>query len=431
MITNKKKAAKSHEDGGATWFPWIAVFILTLITNAGESILFCLGVVVPFIVADFSAPLSLVSLAATIHHVVAGLAAPFVGRLLDIYSVRLILIVGCVLFLIGGLIASLANSIYVFLLSYGIFGLGGVLLHPMVAIKYLGYFFDKRSGIASGIAIWPVGLVVLPPLAYLLVDAWGWRSFFMAIGLLSVGVFCLALLLKQPASRAEKLPTIGPKDNAAPQKYPGRPVSAVKLYRILLTSPVFWVVALSAGILNSIGLALLTHMVVFGAEKGLTEAQAVSLISFYGLAVLAGVPSAGWFIDKYSPRTGLQVISVFCTLGILGLLMVSSYVLLAVILMVISFFVSGTFVCMAGMIRVLVGNLNFGAAIGLTLLLMLPVISLAPGLAGLVHDLSGSYSGYLIGQSVLLSGVCFIFFVWIKNKSIGLYGNAEIRIHKK
>lgn len=422
MISDKEDAVKRHNSGGTPpWFPWVAVFMFMLIINAAEAGIISIGVVIPSLVAEFSTSLFLVSLAATMHYVTLGLAAPFVGRLLDTYSIHAIMIAGSVLLLIGCLVASQAESVYIFLLAYGLLGLGSAFLHPMVAIKYLSYFFERRMGLATGVAVIPFGLVAFPPVAHLLVEEWGWRFLYVAIGILVAGVFILVLMLKRPDSQAEKSSTTTPDDDSVSQHHSGQPVAAITLYKILLTSPVLWVLVGSTAIFMSIGGTLLTHMVVYGAEKGLTATQSVSLISFWGLAVLAGMPLAGWFMDKYSPRAGFAAMGILSASAVSGLVVVSSYPILVVIMLSIGVFSGGAFVCFTGMLRVLVGNLNFGTAIGALLLVKLPMVAFAPPLAGLVYDLYGSYSGYMTGLILSLVCVSLIFLLWVKSIPLDLH----------
>ena len=413
-------------DGMPSWFPWAAVFMFTLIVNAGETIVFAFGVVLPSIVAEFSVSISMISLAPTIHHLVLGLTAPFVGRLLDIFSIRLILSIGSTLLIAGCLIASQAGNVYVLLFAYVVFGFAGVFLHPMVAIKYVSNLFTNRVGLATGLAIWPFSLVVFPPIAHLLVEEWGWRSFYIAMGLYALGAFFLVPILKQQAGpKVGKSPTTRPEDELATTSNSELPLPTRKLYKVMFTNSRFWVLVLSTAVLNSIGVTLLTHLVVFGAGKGLMEEQAVTLISFWGAAVLVGLPSAGLFLDKFGPRVWYVTMSLLNGLAVSGLLMTSSYSMLSICVLGIGLFISGTFVCFSGMLRVLVGDLNFGAVIGLTLLLMLPFTSLSPLLAGFVYDLSGSYNGYFAGLAFLLFSVCAIFLFWFESKPIDLHSRAD------
>ena len=394
---------------------WFGVLINSLVSNALHVQPISLGVVLPLLVVEFDESLSLLALASSIWLLVSGISAPFVGRALDRFAARSIFSIGCLVIMLGFWVLSQTSHVAIFLLAYGIMGLGTALHNPMVSVKYLSHFFPNSMGLVTGLVVCPIGIVLFPPLIKLVVEQWGWRYMYLLLVLMTVGIFMLVQLLKrpgpEPAKAADQQDSMH-NDNVHSENQP----SAWVIYRQLVRAPMFWVAVVSAAVIMSTGAMLMTHALVYGPQKGLSAGQSVSLISVFGAATIFGSVLMGWVADRAGPQIGFLLGGVCGALAYLCLLGSPAYWLLLTAIFVVGIFAGGGFACFSGMLRLLLGDRIFGTGIGLATLIKVPLIALVPPLAGLVYDLYGSYDPYIIGHMALLLAV---------SVAIGLSGRPQ------
>src|SRR5262245_42259667 len=84
----------------------------------------------------------------------------------------------------GLVLASSAHTLLEVYLAYGL-GVGlGVGCSYVPALGAVQRWFSRRRGFASGLAVSGIGVgtLVMPPLASLLIGAFGWRGAYMVLG---------------------------------------------------------------------------------------------------------------------------------------------------------------------------------------------------------------------------------------------------------
>ncbi len=129
----------------------------------------------------------------TCWYFVLGLGS---GKAADRYGPRPVLIAGALLLGSGLLITSRVDSIWVGYLSYGLLvgSAVGCAYVPMVAT--VGGWFVRRRTAALGIAVAGIGVgtLVIAPLSERLIDAHGWRTAYVVLGIGGTAALLLASL---------------------------------------------------------------------------------------------------------------------------------------------------------------------------------------------------------------------------------------------
>jgi len=130
--------------------------------------------------------------------------APIVGGLIDRFGPRRIIGPGILVLTVGLILSSLVNTLVQFYLLYGVITGAGVTCISIVSYSaILGHWFEKKRGLASGIAVSGMGLGVFlfVPLSQYFIALWGWRSAFVILGVLVLIVLLplnIALLRHKP-----------------------------------------------------------------------------------------------------------------------------------------------------------------------------------------------------------------------------------------
>ena len=104
-------------------------------------------------------------------------SAPFTGRLGDRVGNRRIVALGALVSAAGLAGGSFVESIWGMYFTYGMtLGLGSSMLYVCAAAT-IGHWFERRLGLAMGLAIAGGGLgnIIFPPLIKAVMDAHGWR----------------------------------------------------------------------------------------------------------------------------------------------------------------------------------------------------------------------------------------------------------------
>lgn len=222
-----------------------------------------------------------------------NLLMPFVGRYFDKVGARKLLIAsGIGISLVTFALAFTTSNILYF---YGCFVLLGLLGASVVGYyKVISSVFSRHRGKAFALFTVESTLVAaaLPLLLNAVLDEWGWRGIFVALGAvkLFIAVPMLIAWLRDPAEEARKAP-------APAAAAPSPAVDGMTVLETLRSRP-FWMLILAnlGGGLTIFG--LIPNMVAIAADQGVSRTTAVWAISFMALFNAAGQFSAGFVVDR-------------------------------------------------------------------------------------------------------------------------------------
>jgi MFS family permease len=183
-------------------------------------------------------------------------------------------------------------------------GLGQSAL-SVVSIAMVGHWFTRR--IDRAMAVYGVGLSVGFMLAFPLVGAlvqrWGWRGAWFAVGCaLALGLAPLALLVVR---RSPESCGLAPEGGVAPAPGAGRPVVRLDdlpghAWRAALATPAFWVFALGAALYGLVasGIGLFNESIL--AERGFGAEVYYQTLVVTALTALAGNFLGGWLAERWA-----------------------------------------------------------------------------------------------------------------------------------
>ncbi len=189
-------ASASVDSGYAYFRLGIAVLIMTL----GASGMYVIPVVLPAVQTEFAVARADASLPYSFLMIGFGVGGLLMGRLADRFGVWVPLLIGACAIGAGYWLAGTTTSFTTFNTSHGLLlGLLGcsATFSPLLADTSL--WFVKRRGIAVAICASGnyLGGAIWPPLVQRAVDAWGWRSTYIGMGIVcAVAIGALALLMR-------------------------------------------------------------------------------------------------------------------------------------------------------------------------------------------------------------------------------------------
>lgn len=316
---------------------------------------------------------------------VLGAAA---GVLADRFGPRVVTSSGMVLIGLGLLASSWASSLTHIVLAYGV-GLGiGIGLVYAPSIGCVQPWFQRRRGLAAGLASAGIGAgtLAVPLLAALLIESLAWRDTLrvLAAGVLTLGLGATLLLRRAPAATAGL----------------ARPVQGLTLREAMKTPRFRWLYAMT--LLGAPSMFIpFAHVSAAARDIGIADARAVGLVGLIGIGSLVGRFAIGALADRIGRPVTLVTMEASLGLAFLLWAAADGYAAMAVFALWMGLSYGGIVslmpaLCMdffgARAVASIIGTLYTGAAVG----------NLAgPWLAGAVFDATRSYQGVIWGCLLL------------------------------
>ena len=180
---------------------------------------------------------------------------------------------------------------WIFTVMFALAEMTSAIQTPLGYAKAISAWFDRRRGLALGIAMSGVGLgaFVVPQLAERLIERVGWRGAYVSLGLLTLVIAfpAVALWIREPR------PGEGERGRlAAIAVLPGHTVrEAASTARFWMLGATFFLVAIAIN-----GSA--AHIVPLLTDHGLSAASATATLAVFGLATMSGRLLAGFLVDR-------------------------------------------------------------------------------------------------------------------------------------
>ena len=229
-----------------------------------------------------------VSLGFSVALLISGLTAPLVGKAIDVYGPRRVIVIGAVLSVASYLLLATTSSLWQWYAYQSINAVFRQMIFFIPFTALIAIWFDRRRGTAIGILAtgFALGGMVMVPVMRVVIDSVEWDgSFLVSAALIGVLFLPLGLLLvrNRPADVGAEVDG-EPRLGAAP-KAPVAPVG-MTLSQALRT-PLFWALALAFAFFFYGLFGWTVHAIPYYESVGLSPGWAVAFFSIAsGAAVL-------------------------------------------------------------------------------------------------------------------------------------------------
>jgi len=321
-----------------------------------------------------------------------GVLGPLVGRALDKYSIRNVVLLGACALVLGLWLARRATELWQLWLVYATLmplatSMMGTLASQTLVTKW---FVDKR-GLALGLSAMGtnVGGMVFP----LVVAGWlldmGWRDTFLQlawISLVLVVPLTLLVLRREPATVV--LATGGDAGSGGE----GGEVVLPRHWsaREILTTSLFWLPFLALVPLNMTFGALQFNLANFARDAGLDDAVGAQLVTVGSLCMLLGKLFFGTMGDRLDHRLLFWIANAVMMTALLTFLYAETQLMLVLGVACMGLAGGGILPLMGVIFSARFGAASFGRVMGFVML-NVTFGALAPVAAGWVYDSTGSY----------------------------------------
>ena len=356
---------------------------------------YCFGLFVEPLHHDFG--WSRTEISASLSFVAVGsLFGPLLGRLMDKYGARPILVGSCLLtgsaFLLRPFMTELWHWYALSFLQFAAFS--GCTMLP--AGRLIGLWFTERRGRMMGLtAAGPnVMGMFMPALVVTIIAASGWKSAYVALGLMMFVIAAAGQLFIREPDYGDKIE--GTKRRASIGGYTAKQA---------LRSPLFYSLTFAVILAFFTYGTVLPHVINHLTSQGITPGRAAGALGLLALFGTLGKVSFGFLAEKVTARKS-YAIDLFGQAVFTYLLATSDgSFLLWIAVPMYGFFLGGVGSLAPLVIQEAFGLKHFGAIMGWSSLATVISFAAGPLLAGWSFDSTGSYDqAFIVAAGAFLLG---------------------------
>jgi MFS family permease len=370
------------------YYGWRVVLAACLGVMAGFGSLFVytFTVFVKPLGAEFGWSREAVSSGFAIGAVTVGLCSPLLGRWIDRYGPRRIILPCMTVFGCG--IASLAllrSGIWQFYVTCFVLGVVGNGAAHLAYSRSISTWFQRRLGMALAFVMVGSGLgaMILPVAAQSIISRSGWRAAYAALG-------CIALLLGLPLSWRYIRERGSLKADSAPLAHSGM------TFQQGLRSYAFWIIV-AVLCVSSISMnGAITQMSALLTDRGISASGAALCASILGGTSLLGRVGVGWLLDRFFGARVAFVITLSTASGIFLLARANSFPAGCLAAALIGIGAGGEAAITPYLLTRYFGLRSFSTLYGVTWTFYAAAAAIGPVILGRAFDSTGSYSSLLV-----------------------------------
>jgi MFS family permease len=370
------------------YYGWRVVLAACLGVMAGFGSLFVYPFSIFFkpLAAQFGWSREAISSGFAIAAVTLGLCSPVLGRWIDRFGPRRIILV-CMTVYVSAIasLSLLRFGLWQFYVTCFVLGVVGNGAAHLAYSRSISTWFHRRLGMALALVMVGAGLgaMILPVVAQSIISRYGWRAAYGGLG-------GFALLLGLPLSW----------HYIKERGVTGLESAAVAHHGLTwqqgLHSHSFWIIT-AILFVSSISMnGAITHLSALLTDRGLTAGKAALCASVLGGSSLLGRVIVGWLLDRFfGPRVALAI-NLITALGVFLLARADSFPAGCLAAALIGVGAGGEAAVTPYLLTRYFGLRAFSTLYGLTWTFYAAAGSIGPVILGRAFDATGSYASLLV-----------------------------------
>lgn len=374
------------------WFIVGACFVSAMVTYGT---IYSFGTFFTHILEEFDQTFAGTSLIFSLQSIVMFTSAAILGFFIDRYGARRLFPVGGALIVLGLLGASQLPFYLGVVVAYGGVAAVGFAITYVIAYATVPRWFDRRKGLATGVATsgTGAGLLVISPFASVLIDLYGWRTAYFLLMLLFVVLLALAwaVIADKPSDLgvdvSPEFPDGNPEDVEAGRTVGEQLENVVAVAR----SPTFALLFVGMLFVYVPFYILIVYLVEFATNVGVGREVGVLAVSLIGGVSIAGRFGVGYLADRF----GIVRLYLLSTLVMGGAVILLAFgrVPAAVIALAVVYGIGygGAGALMAPIVTEFFGRLDINTLFGMTNIAFAIAGSAVPYLGGAAYDVTRTF----------------------------------------
>jgi len=368
---------------------------LGVMVGFGGLFVYTFGVFVKPLGAEFGWTREAISRGFAIAALTLAFCSPLLGRWLDRYNPRRI-VLPCVVVFGAGIVslAFLRSHLWQFYLTCFVLGAVGNGTAQMGYARAVSSWFSERLGMALALVMagTGVGAVVLPLLAEILVVGPGWRVAYLVLGaLVFIQGLPLGWLYLRERERALHQAAASAKSRATWQQG--------------LRSVPFWIIV-AVLFLGSVTMnGAVTQMVALLTDRGVNGRLAALCASILGVSSLGSRLFVGWLLDRFSGPRVAFVVTAMAASGVLLLARLTTFPVACLAAALIGVGLGAEADITPYLLARYFGLGSFSTLYGFTWMFYAVAGATGPVILGRAYDVTGSYTALLTMLALAMATV--------------------------
>jgi len=414
---NELEPDRAQVEKKEVYFGWIVVAGVFFMVAVSCGSFYSFGVFFVPIMQEFGWARSVISGVLFVAGITYAATVPLVGSIADRFGYKWISIITAGLMGLGFMLGSGVQTVWQMYLFVGFLqGIGACAAIPL-PLSLITRWFVKRQGLALGIASAGIGTgaATVPLMVTAIETQFGWRTAMFVVGAMilliyiPIALFVIRLPKNGYVAAHEGHPQI---DTNHVSDSNNRSIS---LFQALKTSQFWSLFGIFGFCILCLGL-IMTHLVPFARDTGISPMRAASLLTTMALCSIAGRLAAGFFSDRIGATRVL-----FCGLLLQGVMILwlsrmSSLGMFYVFSSLFGIAYGANLVMIPRLTAFIFGVKYIGSIYGSLSVADGIGFAIGPVLAGYLFDISGSYNDAFIITAVgVFMAVAFT--IALRNKS--------------
>ncbi len=339
-----------------------------------------------------------ISSAITLYFLASGIYGLLIGRLIDKYGPKWILIIGSVIFGLGFLFLSRITETWQLYGVYLFLAIGFCCTSLVPVNTLITNWFIRKRGFAMSLTNTGLSLggIVLVPFASYAIDYWGLKTALPVLGAIFWIVITPTALffIKQRPSDVNQFPD-GDLDDGLSAEKPSSPLDYAAQMQVwsraqAVKTVAFWAIVVAFMLALGGQIAFLVHQISFLGQY-LGRTGAATAVSITAAASIVGRLFLGTFVDRCDKR----YVSMVCFL-IQGVAVITLAYFNNVVILYLGTFAFGLTMGAIIMMQSLItgecfGLVSFATVSGAAGVFTMSGAAFGPAIAGFIYDATGSY----------------------------------------
>ena len=339
-----------------------------------------------------------VSLGFSIALLISGLIAPFVGKAVDVYGPRRVIIIGAASSAASYLLLTTTSALWEWYVFQSINAVFRQMIFFIPFTALIAIWFDRRRGAAIGILTtgFALGGAVLVPIMRVIIDAVDWDGSFLVSAALVGAIFLpLGLLIRNRPADTRSAVDGGPRSAAASTA--SSPPASLTLGQALRT-PIFWLIAFAIAMLFYGLFGWTVHAIPYYESVGISPGWAAALFSIASGGSMLTRLAFGFLADRLGNIEAAGAGLTACLVLAMLVLFATGGSTLGVALFLPLFMIGaggGPLLELLLLTRAF-GVANFGTILGAVAVVETIGLVMSPTAAGAIFDATGEYDWALM-----------------------------------
>jgi MFS family permease len=399
------RASAESQKRAYRWVLLMAVCLIGFMTVGTRA---TLGNFIKTIIADMSWDRGTISFVVAVNLWISGLLQPFTGHLMDRFGARWLFAISVTVYGLGVMLIGFTNSFAYLLVIYGIIvGAANAGSSMSLTNALLAHWFRDWRALAMSInnASAAVGQLFLVYVSYLLLESSGWRPSHMYLGMAVLAVTVPITFL---------VPRRGPQSSATPDaasryQVAQGPLETTSWSKALCSAPL-WQLNGGYFVCGMTVSLFIVHLIPFATDRGFSPEAAAKAFGLMATLSVVGSLLSGALSDRVGRKNILALAYLLRAIAFALLLLWHHELALYVFAIVGGLSWLATPPSVIALTGEIYGLRALGTLGGISLLAHQIGGGASVWLAGVTHDLTGSYDVSFAMAAAALVGASLISF---------------------